>query len=454
MQDRGSWSSRFGFVMAAVGSAVGLGNIWRFPYYTGTHGGAAFVFVYLLAVIILGIPLLITEIAVGRASNKNPVGAFKTLAPNSRWYLVGILGVVTGIVILSYYSVIAGWVFGYIFITLSNKFSGADEQIISYIFQTVSGSPIIPLILLLIIIGFTTYIVSKGIQSGIERYTKVLMPVLFFLLIILAIRSLTLPNAIRGIEFYLSPDLSKIDAKVIAAALGQAFFSLSLGMGAILTYGSYLAKRENIFGCSAWIAFSDTLVAIVAGFVIFPAVFSVEGLSPADGPALIFKVLPIVISKMPGGLIFGTALFVLLTIAAVTSTISLLEVGTSFLIDEYNIERKRAAYILGGISFILGIFSALSCGAVGFLSKLPFLGIDFLSLMDVIFGNISLIFGSLCIALFAGYKWKVDNIIAEIESENVNFKFRMLYKVLIKYIVPLLILLVFVNFIVETFLKL
>ncbi len=453
MQERGNWSSKFGFIMAAVGSAVGLGNVWRFPYYTGTHGGAAFVFVYLIAVIVLGIPLLMTEIAIGRASNRNPVGAFKTLSPDTRWYLVGILGVLTGIFILSYYSVIAGWVFGYIFITTSNKFAMADEQMISQVFQSVSASPFIPVVLLFVIIALTVYIISKGVQNGIERYTKILMPVLFFLLIILAIRSLTLPNAIKGVEFYMKPDFSKIDAKVIVAALGQAFFSLSLGMGAILTYGSYLSKKDNVFSCSVWIALADTMVALIAGFVIFPALFSVEGLSPAEGPALIFKVLPVVISKMPGGILFGTLLFILLTIAAITSTISLLEVGTSYLVDEYGFERKKATYLLGGVSFILGIFSALSCGAVGFLSKLPVVNMDFLSLMDIIFGNVSLILGSLFIAVFVGYKWGIEKIILEIESDGNKFRFRGIYGLLIRYIVPLLILLVFVNFIYETFIR-
>lgn len=453
MQERGSFGSKIGFIMAAVGSAVGLGNVWRFPYYTGTHGGAAFVFVYVIAVVLLGVPLLMSEIAIGRATNRNPVGAFKILAPDTKWYLVGILGVITGIFILSYYSVIAGWVFGYIFITTSNKFAGADEQLISQIFQTVSSSPLIPLVLLFAIIVMTVFIISRGVQSGIEKYTKILMPILFVLLILLAIRSLTLPNAFKGVEFYMKPDFSKIDAKVIMAALGQALFSLSLGMGAMLTYGSYLSKKGNIFNCAVWIAVSDTLVALIAGFVVFPALFSVEGLSPAEGPALVFKVLPVVISRMPGGLLFGTLLFILLTIAAVTSTISLLEVGTSYLVDEYNIDRKKGTYILGAISFILGIFSALSCGQVGFLSKLPLVNMDFLSLMDIIFGNIALIFGSFFIAIFIGYKWGLKNFFIEIESDGKVFRAKILFSIMIKYIVPLLILLVFGNFIFETFIK-
>lgn len=450
---RDFWNSRFGFIMAAIGSAIGLGNVWRFPYYTGTNGGAAFVIIYIVAVVLLGVPLLISEITIGRASSRNPVGAFKTLAPNSSWFLVGILGVVTGIFILSYYSVIAGWVFGYIFITTSNKFSGADEKVITEVFQLVSSSPVIPIILLFLIIGMTVFIISRGVQKGIENYSKVLMPLLFVLLIILAIRSITLPNAIKGIEFYLKPDFSKINAKVIVSALGQALFSLSLGMGAILTYGSYLSKRENLISSSLWIAFADSMVALTAGFVIFPAVFSVENLSPAEGPALIFKVIPLVISRMPGGLLFGTLLFILLTIAAITSTISLLEVGTSYLVDEYGYERKKATYILGAISFGLGILSALSCGQVGLLSKLPLLGIDFLSLMDLIFGNVSLILGSFFIALFVGYRWGLNNFFAEIEAEGNTFRFKFLLGILIRYIVPLLILLVFGNFIYETFLS-
>ncbi len=451
--NRDEWSSKFGFLMAAVGSAVGLGNVWRFPYYTGTHGGAAFVVVYLIAVCLLGIPLLVAEISIGRASNRNPVGAFKTLAPDTKWFLIGILGVITGVFILSYYSVIAGWVFGYIFITASNKFAGADEQTISQVFQVVTGLPAISILLLFIVIGITVLIISRGVQNGIEKYLKVLMPLLFIILILLAIKSLTLPGAIKGVEFYMKPDFSKIDAKVIVAALGQAFFSLSLGMGAMLTYGSYLSKKENILNCSILVAVSDTLVALVAGFMIFPALFSIEGLSPAEGPALIFKVLPVVISKMPGGLIFGTLLFILLTIAAITSTISLLEVGTAYLVDEYNMDRKKASYILGLISFVPGIFSALSCGAIQFLSKLPILNIDFLSLMDLIFGNITLILGSLFIAIFVAYKWGMNNFYAEIESEGNVFGSKKVFTLIVKFVVPVLILLVFVNFIFENFIK-
>jgi len=453
MQDRGGFTSRFGFIMASVGSAVGLGNVWRFPYYTGTHGGAAFVIVYLIAVVLLGVPLLMLEISIGRASGKNPVGAFKLLAPTSKWYLVGIVGVISGICILSYYSVIAGWVFGYIFITTSNKFAVADEQVISQVFQSVSSSPYIPILLLFVVIVITVFIIAKGVQNGIEKYSKILMPVLFILLVALAIRSITLPNAMRGIEFYMMPDFSKIDAGVIVAALGQALFSSSLGMGAMLTYGSYLSKKDGIVSSSIIIAISDTLVALVAGFVIFPALFSIEGLSPAEGPALIFKVIPVVISKMPGGLLFGTLLFILLFIAAITSTISLLEVGTAYLVDEYGIERKKATYILGLISFVLGIFSALSCGAVGFLTKLPVMNMDFLSLMDLIFGNISLIISSFLIAIFVAYKWGTQNLYAEMEREGHTFKIKKVFDLIVRFVIPVLILIVFGNFIYNTFLK-
>lgn len=450
---RGGFGSRFGFLMAAVGSAVGLGNVWRFPYYTGTHGGAVFVFLYVMAVVVLGIPLLMSEISIGRASSRNPVGAFERLAPRSRWYLAGILGVVIGVCILSYYAVIAGWVFGYIFITTSNRFAGADEQVISQIFSSVSSTPVMPVLLLFVVIAITVFIVSRGISGGIEIYSKILMPILFLLLLLLAIRSVTLPGASKGIEFYLKPDFSEIDAKTIVAALGQAFFSLSIGMGAILTYGSYLSRRENIFLNSVYIAIADALVALLAGFVIFPAVFSIEGLTPQEGPSLIFRVLPIVISKMPGGMIFGSVLFILLFIAAITSTISLLEVGTAYLVDEFCIERRKAAYILGGICFLLGTFSALSCGAVGFLSKLPLVNMDFLSLMDLIFGNIALITGAFLIAIFVGYKWGVDKFYQEIELDGNIFRFKRVFNLLIRYMVPLLILLVFVNFVFETFIE-
>ncbi len=450
---RGTWGSKLKFILAAAGSAIGLGNVWRFPTYTGLHGGAAFVLVYIIAVCIVGIPLLVAELTIGRHTQRNPVGAFKAISPKSGWFVVGYLGIITGVFILSYYSVIAGWVIGYIFLTASGSFKGGDEELIRRIFEIVTSNPFIPILLLFVVIATTTYIISRGVQKGIEGWTKVLMPILFLLLIGLAIRSLTLPGASKGIQFYLSPDLSKIDSMVILGAIGQALFSLSLGMGTMLTYGSYLSKKEDIFSSSIWVAFADTGVAFTAGLVIFPALFTIHGLSPAEGPSLIFKVLPVIFTKIPGGLIFGTSFFILLTIAAITSTISLLEVPTAYFVDEKKWKRWKSAILLGFVSFLLGIPSALSMGGVNFLSALPIIKIDFLSLMDIIWGNLSLIIGSFLIAIFVGWKWGVKNAIYEIESTGKKFVLKNLWKILIKFISPMAIILILLNTIYTYFVK-
>ncbi len=450
---RGTWGSKLKFILAAAGSAIGLGNVWRFPTYTGLHGGAAFVLVYIIAVCIVGIPLLIAELTIGRHTQRNPVGAFKAISPGSKWFIVGYLGIITGVFILSYYSVIAGWVVGYVFVTASGSFKGGDEELIRRIFEVVTSNPYIPILLLFIVIAITTYIISRGVQKGIEGWTKVLMPLLFILLIGLAIRSLTLHGAFKGIQFYLSPDLSKIDSMVIIGAIGQALFSLSLGMGTMLTYGSYLSKKEDIFSSSLWVAVADAGVAFTAGLVIFPALFTIHGLSPEEGPSLIFKVLPVIFSKIPGGLIFGTAFFILLTIAAITSTISLLEVPTAYFVDEKKWKRWKSAILLGFISFLLGIPSALSMGGVKFLSSIPIIKIDFLSLMDIIWGNLSLIIGSLLIAIFVGWKWGVKNAVDEIESTGKKFALKNLWKVLIKFITPLAIIIILLNTVYNYFVK-
>lgn len=440
---RGTWGSKAKFILAAAGSAIGLGNIWRFPTYTGLHGGAAFVLLYIIAVCIVGIPLLIAELTIGKNTQRNPVGAFKTLAPGSGWIGLGFLGILTGVFILSYYSVIAGWVISYIFVTASGSLRG--EEVISRVFESVASNPYIPVILLFVVIAITSYIISRGVQKGIEGWTKILMPILFLLLIGLAVRSLTLPGAIKGLHFYLAPDFSKIDSRVILSAIGQALFSLSLGMGTMLTYGSYLSKKEDIFSSSLWIALADIGVAFTAGLVIFPALFTIPGLSPAEGPSLIFKVLPVIFTKIPGGILFGTTFFILLTIAAITSTISLLEVPTAYLIDEKKWKRWKASSFIGFLSFVFGIPSALSLGQIKFLGALPIFKIDFLSLMDLIWGNLSLIIGSLLIALFVGWKWGVKNALNEIESSGKEFHLKNLWSLLIKFITPLAILLILLN---------
>lgn len=430
--------------MAAAGSAIGLGNIWRFPYVTGQNGGAVFVLIYLFFVVAVGAPVMIAELSIGRNTQRNPIGAFKALAPNSGWKLVGVFGVLTGIGILSYYSVIAGWTVGYFVKTLLGDFStltaGYESETI---FNEFIANPSMALGLLFVFIAFTVLVVMGGISGGIERWSKILMPLLFCLLILLCICSVTLPGAAKGLLFYLKPDITKVTTSTWTSALGQALFSLSLGMGTMLTYGSYLNKKDNLAVSAGYVCFFDTLIAILAGLMIFPALFAM-GLDPAAGAGLVFVVLPSIFAKMPGGMIFGSGFFLLLSVAALTSTISLLEVPVAYLVDERRWSRKQAVIATGLAAFVLGIPSALSFGASTWLSELPVIGICFLEFFNALFGNYSLSIGSLLIALFVGYKWGVKAVAREVESEGQQFNIKATWAFLIRFVCPVAILVIFI----------
>jgi NSS family neurotransmitter:Na+ symporter len=355
MQENGreQWGTRVGFIFAAVGSAVGLGNLWRFPHLTGSNGGAAFLIIYLIIIALIGITIMLSELAIGRATQLNAVGAFKKLS--KKWTFVGVMGVIAGFVILSYYSVIGGWSIGYMVRSLTGVFSGDTAELFgSFVSNTWE-----PLIWHAVFMGLTIGIVYNGIKGGIERASKIMIPALFIMLIIIIVRSLTLPGAAEGVAFYLKPDFSKVTGGTIMAALGQAFFSLSLGMGCMVTYGSYLSKKENLVSSSAIIPISDTLAAFLAGLAILPAVFAF-GFDPSSGPGLMFITLPAVFAQMPLGTFFGFLFFVLVTIAALTSAISLLEVCSAYVIDEWKWSRKKTTLIMGLVIFLLGIPSSLS----------------------------------------------------------------------------------------------
>ena len=432
---RGAWSSQIGFILAAAGSAIGLGNIWRFPTVVGENGGAAFLFIYLMCVLLVGVPVMIAELTIGRKSKSNPVGAFQTLAPGTAWRWVEGLGVLTGLVILSFYSVVAGWTLRYVWLAVTGTFSGVDAHTVSSIFTDFIATGPLVTVHHLVFIAITVWIVAGGIQGGIERASKILMPVLLLLLAFLVVRAVTLPGAMRGIAFYLHPDFSKVDFGVILSALGQAFFSLSLGMGAMITYGSYLSRRENLITSAVYVSLADSLIAVLAGFAIFPALFSVPGLSPDAGPGLIFTVLPNIFNAIFLGSIFGAFFFVLLTIAALTSSISLLEVAVAFLIDERRWKRKNAAICAGSLAFLLGIPSALSTGSVPLFA-------GFLDTVNRYFGEISLVVGALFIAPFLGWKWGVQPALEEIASGNSQFKMAPIWGFLIRYARPIAIVVI------------
>ena len=440
---RGLWGSKVAFIFAATGSAIGLGNIWRFPMVVGKYGGAVFVFVYILAVALVGFTVMLAEMIIGRHTQRNAIGAFEHIKPRKPWKIIGFLGLLTSICILSYYSVIAGWAAGYFVKTALGTFRGAiTSQMSDQIYTNFVSNPLLALICFFVVISITTFIISKGVQSGIERWTKILMPLLFILIIYLAIKALTLPGASEGVSFYLKPDFSKLNGTVVLFAFGQAFFSLSIGMGIMITYGSYLPKSDNLVSSAGWVSFADTLIAFLAGIIIFPTLFAIPGIAPTAGPGLVFKVFPLIFSKIPNGNFFGTLFFTLLLVAAITSTISLLEVSVAYFIDERNWTRKKAAFRLGAFAFILGIPSALSSGGMKF-----FTDIDFMGKFDIIFANISLAVGALLICIFVGWIWGIKKPVEEVHQGNPRFRIRSFWVFSLKFLSPivLIIILIFIK---------
>jgi len=451
-EDRGQWGSSFGFIMAAAGSAVGLGNIWRFPYITGQYGGGAFVFVYILCVILIGAPLLFNEIGLGRLTGKNPIGAFKATGSNKFWALIGaLLAILVSFFVLTYYGVIAGWTIGYIFKTATGNTTPFTEF-------AASGGMTIGLFAIFMLI--VVFIVMAGVSGGIEKASKILMPMLFLLVFVVIIRSVTLEGARAGIDFYLNPDFSKITGGTVLAALGQAFFSMSIGWGIMITYGSYLPKSNNIVNSGLWVGFMDAGVAILGGLMVFPAVFAF-GLDPGQGPALVFEVLPNVFAQMPGGAIVGAIFFLLLMVAALTSAISMLEVPASYFIDEKHWSRKKAAWVVAIITFIVGIPSALSYGGMDFFTNMSVPTLDgdvtsngWFGILDYYFGTVFIVVVALATAIYVGWIMKIDRLVAEIKLGSEIFskkiaglEFSVVWSFFIKYVCPIVIALVFLNMI-------
>jgi len=444
---REQWNSKLGFILAAAGSAVGLGNIWAFPYVVGSNGGAAFIFVYLICVALIGLPLLLSEILLGQTTQKNPVGTFKMLANSKFWVGVGAMGIIAAFVITSFYAVVSGWALGYIFEAISGVFSSfsTPQDAINH-FNSLTGSPTWIIGMLIIFMIITMVIVISGVQKGIEKGSKFLMPLLFLLLLGVMFRGLTLDGASEGLKFLFNPDWSKISASTILVALGQAFFTLSLGMGAMLTYGSYMSKKENVISSSAEVVAIDTAIAIIAGIAIFTAVFAI-GLNPSEGVGLIFHTLPIVFSKMVGGYFISIIFFVLLAIAALTSVISLVEVVTAYLVDERKWSRKKAVLIVISIVILSGIPNALS---FNILSDFHIFGMTIFDFMFFVTFNIMLPLGGLLIAIFVGWIWGLDKASAELKKGAAHIFEKSywqiaIWRISIKYVAPVLIFIVLLN---------
>ncbi|MBW1809233.1 MAG: sodium-dependent transporter [Deltaproteobacteria bacterium] len=400
---RAQWASRMGFILAAAGSAVGLGNIWKFPYIAGENGGGAFVLIYLVAIALVGFPIMIAELVIGRNAQASPVVAFEKMAgKDSNWKAVGWLGVITGFIILSYYSVVAGWSLSYVLMSICDFLEGKSPEQISSLFDNlyVSGGVNVfwHTLFMLLAIG----IVYGGVKKGIERWSKILMPVLFVLLVVLVVRAVFMPGFSKGVAFVFAPDMDKLTNAGILEAVGHAFFTLSLGMGAMLTYGSYLSKKTDLVRASAIVCSLDTLIALMACLIIFPVVFSF-GFEPDQGPGLVFKTIPVVFSQLTGGPLLAILFFMLLAFAALTSAISLLEVVTSHFIDKFGWSRKKATLIPGGMIFLFGIPSALAGSGALLGDWQGIVGKNFFDTMDYLASNWLLPMGGILIAVYVGW---------------------------------------------------
>lgn len=440
---RDSFGSKIGIIAAAAGSAVGLGNIWRFPYVAGNNGGGAFLLVYLGFVLLIGVPVMLSEFTLGRKAQLNAFGAFKKLAPKSFWYLVGVMGILAAFTILSFYSTVAGWTLQYLLESIRTGFHGSTSESLNNDFDSFIHQGWMPVLYQLLFMFLTAYVVFSGVKNGIEKSTKLLMPLLLIIIIILGINSILLPGGAKGLAFLFNPDFGKINREVILEALGQAFFSLSIGMGVLITYGSYIQKDNNLSSTAMTVSLTDTIIAVLAGVAIFPAVFAFS-VSPDQGPSLVFVTLPLVFEQMVGGYIFAILFFILLAIAALTSTISVLEVVVAYLVEEKNMSRLSAT-LLSAISITaLGIGCTLSQGPLS--NELTFFDKSLFDWMDYVSANILLPFGGLLIVIFTGWVIGRKKIYTEISNENtLNLPFFNLFFFIIKFIAPIAISLVFLN---------
>ena len=445
-QERANFGSKLGVILATAGSAVGLGNVWRFPYMTGENGGAAFIFFYILCVIILGLPCMVSEFIIGRHAQSNTARAYRKMSGSKVWAAIGYLSVITGFLITSYYAVVSGWCLQYVYASVMGHLQG-DPGFFKQYFADFSSNPVKPILWTVIILGITHLVIQNGVRNGIEKASKMLMPTLFILLLVLVVSSCMLPNAIAGIEFLFKPDFSKVTPDVLLGALGQAFYSMSIGMGCLCTYASYFSRQTNLLRSAVQIGLIDTFVAILAGLMIFPAAFSV-GVSPDSGPSLIFITLPNVFQQAFGGMpvlgyIISLAFYALLSLAALTSLISLHEVSTAFLHEELHVGRSRAALLVTVTCSVVGAFCSLSlCG----YDSLSMLGKTLFDIFDFITGQVFLPVCGFLTCLMVG--WYLPHKIVREEFTNwgtLRGKFFHVYLFSIKYVCPLCILIIFLH---------
>ena len=444
--NRGSFGSKLGMILATAGGAVGLGNVWRFPYMAGQEGGAAFILVYIGCVLLLGIPCMISEFIIGRHGASNTARAYAKLANGTAWKWVGFLGVLTGFLITGYYAVVSGWCLQYVYASIIGELHG-DANYVTQYFQEFAADPFRPVLWTVVIFLICHFVIIHGVRGGIEKASKVMMPLLFILLLIIVVASCLLPDAGKGVEFLLKPDFGKVDRNVFLNALGQSFYSMSIGMGCICTYASYFSRQTNLFKSALQISVIDLMVAVLAGLMIFPAAFSV-GISPDSGPSLIFITLPNVFQQAFGDMpvasyIISVLFYALLVLAALTSTISMHEIGTAMIYEERKITRAKGAWIETITCSIIAVFCSLSQGAV---PGLGFFGKDFLTNCDNFTAQLLMPLASIVTCLFLG--WYVPKKIVRDEFTNwgtVSGKLFPVFLFMIRFVSPICILLIFLH---------
>ncbi|ASS95028.1 sodium-dependent transporter [Peribacillus simplex] len=442
MSKQDQWTSKLGFILAAAGSAIGLGAIWKLPYMTGANGGGVFFLLFILFTLLIGAPILIAEFTIGRNAQKDAISAYKHIAPGKPWALIGYGGVVASIILLSFFSVVGGWIISYLARSFTGSLSNLTQEEYGNFFNTIISNPYETVIAQLLFMVFTIWVVQGGVSKGIEKANKYMMPSLFILFIILLIRSLTLDGAIEGVKFFLKPDFSALTGETILLALGQSFFALSVGVSVMVTYASYLSKKEDITKSAFSVVGLNIFISLLAGLVIFPAVFAL-GFSPSSGPGLVFVVLPAVFNEMALGGIFMFIFFILLLFATLTTAFSILEIVVAAMIKGDAAKRKKASWIAGITVFLIGIPSALSFGV---LSDVKIFNLSIFDFADYLTSNIALPVGALFISLFIGYQMKRIEVQKEFESgaDTGRSLFKLWY-FLIRYIVPIMIILVFLK---------
>ncbi|USK59332.1 sodium-dependent transporter [Peribacillus asahii] len=436
------WTSKLGFILAAAGSAIGIGVIWKFPYMVGTNGGGLFFLMFILFTLIIGAPILITEFIIGRRTQKDAVRAYKELAPGTPWTLIGYCGVIASIILLSFYSVVGGWILSYLIRSVTNSLSNLTQQQYGDLFNTIISNPYETVIAQLIFMLITILVVQGGIQQGIEKASKYMMPALFILFLVLLVRSLTLDGAMEGVKFFLKPDTSVLSEQTVLLALGQAFFTLSIGISVMVTYASYLNKNEDLTKSALSVVGLNIFIALLAGLVIFPAVFAL-GFDPASGPGLVFVVLPAVFNEIAFGSVFMFIFFILILFATLTSAFSILEIVVAAMVKGDEAKRKKSSWVAGILVFIIGIPSALSFGV---LSHITLFNKSIFDIADFLVSNIALPVGALFISLFVGFQLKKLHVEEEfLSGSSYGKKIFKAWYFLIRYIAPIAIAIVLLS---------